>query len=75
MSVMTSGTRPRMKAIRRGREGVRDGERPGPSENQASREGAFTFSIKVLWRVTYSIQTFIKYVLPAKVRAMKPPEH
>ena len=36
MSVMTSGTRPRIKSIRRGREGVRDRERPGPSENQAN---------------------------------------
>ena len=33
---MTSRTWPWMKSIRRGRERVRDRERPGPSENQAT---------------------------------------
>ena len=38
-SVMTSRTWPWMKSIRRGRERVRDRERPGPSENQAICQG------------------------------------
>ena len=54
---MTSGTRPRMKAIRRGREGVRDRERPGPSENQATSKRVLD---NIIWLQSPEVFMFFK---------------